>query len=188
MAKRYGFVINTKRCIGCRTCTVACKMENDVPLGIARIKVLNPQNSTVFDKPKGTYPHMNMSWVTVPCQHCEDAPCVKVCPTGASQKRNDGIVYIDKNKCIGCRYCVWSCPYEARHFDEENKVVDKCTMCMHRIDEDKLPMCAEVCTGRAITFGDLNDPNSEVYKLVHSNNVRTLKPEQGTKPSVYYIF
>ena len=187
MSKRWGFVVNTKRCIGCRTCTVACKMENDVPLGEFRLKVLNPQNSMVFDKPEGKYPYTKLSWFTVPCQHCEEAPCVTVCPTGASKIRDDGIVFVDEDKCIGCKYCVWSCPYDARYFDQEKNIVDKCTMCMHRIDKGKQPMCVEVCPGRAITFGDLNDPSSEVYKLVHSKPVRILKPEQGTKPSVYYI-
>jgi len=187
MSKRMGFVINTKRCIGCRTCTVACKMENNVSLGVSRIRVLNAKNTMVFDKPVGKYPYTNESWVTVPCQHCKNAPCVKVCPTGASQKREDGVVFIDKDKCIGCRYCVWSCPYGARQFDEENKVVDKCTMCMHRTDEGKIPMCVNVCMGRAITYGDLNDPTSEVYQLVHSKPVRILKPEQGTEPSVFYF-
>lgn len=187
MSKRMGMVINLQRCVGCRTCSVACKMEHDVPLGENRVRVLNPQNSTVFDLPEGKFPDVKMAWLTVPCQHCEITPCVDVCPTGASQIRDDGIVFIDQDKCIGCNYCIWTCPYDARYFDEEKKVVDKCTFCMERIDDGKLPMCAEACPARAITFGDLNDPDSEVYKIVNTKKVQVLKPEAGTKPSVYYI-
>src|SRR5690554_3754183 len=96
---RMALVIDIARCVGCRTCTVACKMENNVAMGISRMRVFNPQGNLHFDKPVGVYPNLKMYWIPVPCQHCEEAPCVKSCPSGALQKRTDGIVTLDKNKC-----------------------------------------------------------------------------------------
>ncbi|MGR6835127.1 4Fe-4S dicluster domain-containing protein [Syntrophomonas erecta] len=188
MSKKYALVIDMKRCVGCRTCTVACKMENNVPLGIARMRVLNPQGNIHFDKPVGVYPNLKMYWTPVPCQHCEDAPCVKSCPSGAMHKREDGIVDLDKSKCIGCQYCAWVCPYDVPQFDKDAGVSDKCTMCAHRIDKGELPMCVKCCPTRAIKFGDLNDPNSEVAQLINHRSSKVLLPEQGTHPLTHYVF
>lgn len=187
MAKKMGFVIKTKRCVGCKTCTVSCKMENNVAAGLARIRVLDGHQAEVYDNSTGTYPNPKREFVAIPCQHCENAPCVPVCPTGASQKREDGIVFVDKEKCIGCGKCVAVCPYGSRQMDKESNKVDKCTFCMHRLGESKDPMCVYCCPGRALVYGDLNDPNSEVAKLVASQPVKQLKADQGTKPNVYYI-
>lgn len=187
MTKRMAFVIKVNRCVGCKTCVVACKMEHKVQLGFNRIRVLNEQGSMLYDKPVGIYPILKEQFITVPCQHCENPPCVDVCPTGASQKREDGIVFVDQDKCIGCQYCIWSCPYEARYRDPEKHVVDKCNMCMDRLDQGLEPMCVMTCPARAIVVGDLNDPNSEVFKLVNSHDVRVLRPDQGTNPSTFYI-
>lgn len=182
-----GFVINVKRCVGCKTCTVSCKMENTVAAGLARIRVLDDHQAEVFDKPTGTYPNPVRNFVPVPCQHCDNAPCVPVCPTGASKKREDGIVYVVKEDCIGCGVCVAACPYGSRQMDKESKKVDKCTLCMHRLEEGKDPMCVYCCPGRAITYGDLNDANSEAAKLVSSQTAKTIKSELGTGPAAYYI-
>lgn len=188
MSKKMGFVINTKRCVGCKTCTVACKMENNVAADLARIRVLDDNDELVYNRPAGTYPNLQMNFVPIPCQHCENPACVDVCPTGASQKREDGVVFIDKETCIGCGACILACPYDSGQMDEEEKVVDKCDLCRHRIDAGKEPMCVLCCPGRAIVAGDLNDPNSEAYKLLNSSSVTTLKPEEGTKPATHYIF
>lgn len=187
MAKKMGLVINTKRCVGCKTCTVACKMENNVAAGLARIRVLDGHQQEVFEKPTGTYPNLKLEFVPIPCQHCEEPPCVPVCPTGASKKREDGIVYVEKEECIGCSACLAVCPYNARQMDNEAKKVEKCSFCMHRLEENKAPMCVYCCPARAITYGDLNDSNSEVAKLVSSKPVQQIKADQGTKPAVYYI-
>ncbi len=185
---KIALVIDISRCIGCRTCTVACKMENNVPLGINRMRVFNPQGSMYFDKPVGAYPNLKMYWTPVPCQHCEEAPCIKSCPSGALQKRADGIVTLDKTKCTGCRYCAWVCPYDVPQYDKEARVSDKCTLCSHRIDKGEEPMCVMCCPARAIKYGDLDDPNSEVSKLVNTRNSKTLNPEKGTHPTTHYLF
>lgn len=188
MSKKMGFVINTKRCVGCKTCTVACKMENQVAAGVARIRVFDDHDAELYNRPSGSFPNVKMTFVPIPCQHCENPPCVPVCPAGATGQREDGIVYVDKDKCIGCGACVIACPYNTREMDAEAKVVDKCNFCMHRTDAGKEPMCVLCCPGRAIAAGDLNDSSSEFSKLISGGTVTTLKPEEGTKPSIYYIF
>lgn len=188
MSKKMGFVINTKRCVGCKTCTVACKMENQVAPGVARIRVYDDHEAELYNRPAGSFPNIKMDFLPIPCQHCENPPCVPVCPVDATAQREDGIVYVDKDKCIGCGACVIACPYDAREMDEEAKVVDKCDLCMHRTDAGKETMCELCCPGRAIVVGDLNDPNSKAYKMLNSNSVSILKEEEGTKPAAYYIF
>jgi DMSO reductase iron-sulfur subunit len=188
MSKKMALVIDMKRCVGCRTCTVACKMENNVPLGIARMRVYDPHGNLHFDRPLGNYPNLKLFWTPVPCQHCEDAPCVKNCPSGALHYRADGIVDLDKDKCIGCRYCAWVCPYDVPQFDAEAGVSDKCNLCAHRLDKGEEPMCVKCCPSRAIRFGDLNDPDSEVSKLISKRSSKVLAPEQGTHPSTHYLF
>ncbi len=188
MSKKYALVIDMKRCVGCRTCTVVCKMENNVPLGISRMRVFNQEGNLHFDRPTGKYPDLKLYWTPVPCMHCEDPACVKACPSGALYKRDDGIVYLDKNKCIGCRYCSWVCPYDVPHFDAEHGVSDKCTLCAHRIEKGEKPMCVICCPSRAIHFGDLNDPASEVSKLLSKRKNKVLLPEQGTHPQTQYLF
>ena len=187
MDKRYVFVIDTFRCVGCRSCMVSCKMENLVSDKEFRIKVYNKDESFINDLPQGTYPNLHESWLPVPCQHCDNPPCVTVCPTGASYQTENGLTLVDDSKCIGCNYCIWACPYHARYFNEEKKSVDKCTMCIHRLEKDETPMCVSLCSGRALHVGDINDTDSEVYNLVNNNESRKLIPEKGTKPACYYI-
>lgn len=188
MSKKMGLVIDTKRCVGCKTCTVACKMEHNVPAGLFRIRVLDDHDALIYNKPAGVYPDLKINFIPIPCQHCENAPCIDVCPTGASQKREDGIVFIDKEECIGCGACISACPYDSGQMDEEQEVVDKCNLCMDRLDVGKEPMCVICCPGRAIVVGDLNDSDSEVSKLIKSKSTTNLKSEEGSKPSAYYIF
>lgn len=180
MAKRYGFVMLTARCIDCRACTVACRAENEVPLP-------NSRNWVHSDGIMGTFPNLHQTFQPGNCMHCEDAPCVRVCPTGASYKREDGIVLINHEKCIGCQYCVQACPYGARFLNEETGTVDKCTFCIQRLDKGEEPACVATCLGKARVAGDLNDPNSAVAKLLAAFPHYQIAPEAGTGPNIYYI-
>lgn len=184
--KKYGMLIDLRRCIGCHACYVACQAENEVPSGVFR--------SHVRYYERGKYPEVRRYFLPVLCNHCENPACVKVCPTLASYKREDGIVLVDYDKCIGCGYCMIACPYGVRYFNPEKTnavpykgVADKCTFCVHRVDAGIVPSCVNTCIGRARIFGDLNDPESEIAQLVATQPVTVLKPEEGTKPRVYYI-
>ncbi|BCV21321.1 4Fe-4S dicluster domain-containing protein [Moorella sp. Hama-1] len=177
--KQYGMVIDLRRCVGCHACTVVCNMENNVARGHFR--------SYVQEADKGTYP--NVTRVKLPrlCNHCSEAPCIKVCPTGASYRNAEGIVLIDREKCIGCGYCVSACPYEARYLDPASKQADKCTFCYHRVRAGLEPACVSTCIAHARYFGDLKDTGSEVSQLVRKYKAGTLAPGLGTKENVYYI-
>jgi len=178
--KRYGMLIDIRRCYGVHACSVACKAENGVPLGQTR--------SWVEYIEKGTYPNVTRSFLPRLCNHCEKPNCVSVCPTGATWKRKeDGIVVVDDDICIGCKYCVHACPYDARYPNPVTGTVDKCDFCIHRVSQGLEPACVEACPSRARIFGDLNDPESEISKLVATNPVTVLRPEKGTEPNVFYI-
>lgn len=176
---RYGMVIDVRRCIGCHSCAVACKAENDVPLGVFRtwVKIIQ----------KGKYPNVSRSFLPSLCNNCDNPICVKNCPVGASYQRDDGIVMVDPHRCIGCKYCMASCPYDVRYIDPIKRIVQKCNFCVHRIEANLEPACVETCMGRARVFGNLLDPNSEVSKLIATNPVTVLKPDLATQPQVYYI-
>lgn len=176
---RWGMVINLDRCVGCHTCEIACKIENDVPLGIWR--------SWVKEIEKGKYPNVVRAFRPTLCNHCENPVCVKVCPVGAAWKREDGMVLVDPHLCVGCRYCMSACPYEVRYIHPQKGIIDKCDFCRTRVDAGLKPSCVEACPNSARIFGDLNDTKSEVAKIVASKAVSTLKPEMGTGPRVYYI-
>lgn len=172
--------IDLDSCIGCHSCAVVCKQENGVGLGTYYNKVL-----TVG--PSGTYPDLEMYYLPVACQHCDNPECVHVCPTGASYKREDGVVLVDHSKCIGCQYCVMACPYGVRTYDEgrDKGVIEKCTMCAHLIDKGEKPACVKHCPGQARLFGDLDDPESDVSKLRASKTTHKLK-DVGNHPGVDY--
>ena len=205
--KRLGFVIDTKRCIGCHGCTIACKVENNVPDDVLWNRILTDGGESM-DTPSGVFPNVKMSFVPVNCQHCENPACVKVCPVGATYKDPEtGAVRQDYDKCIGCRMCMAACPYtgvRSFNWDEpkysvdhavgdadvplhQKHTVEKCTMCWHRLANGLQPACIEVCPGIARHFGDFNDPDSEVSKLIRERKVMQLLPEKDTKPSVYYL-
>ena len=204
---RYGFAIDTKRCIGCHTCSVACRIENNLPTGVWWNRALT-DGGEHMDTPAGEFPNVSMSYVTVACQHCENPACVKVCPVGATYRDPEtGVVRQDYDKCIGCRMCMSACPYTGvRSFNwEEPKysigfatgdaeapahqkhVVEKCTFCYQRTSQGEVPACMELCPVRARFWGDLDDPDSEVSKLVRERSYKQLLPDEGTKPSVYYL-
>lgn len=186
--KRYAFVIDLKRCIGCDTCAVACKMENEVPLGQFRLNVFDAQHNPQAEIPTGRYPNLDQYWVPSMCQHCENAPCVQACPTEALYTDlAEGMVRLDKSKCIGCGRCGEACPYDAISFDPVHGTADKCTMCDHRVKENLDPMCVVVCPTRAMYFGDLNEADSKVSELVGSREHKVLNEAAGALPKIFYL-
>ena len=180
--KRYAIVLDIKKCLNCKACTVACKFENNVP-----VKDESYRNWVTELPLQGKYPHLHQEFRPSQCQHCDNPPCAAVCPTRATYKTNAGLVLIDYDKCILCKACMVACPYDARYVSEQGYVVDKCTMCVHRIMEGREPACVETCPPRVRTFGDLNDPNSEVSRLLASRDYYRLKPEKNTRPGLYYL-
>ena len=223
---KWGMAIDLDRCTGCGGCTVACRTENNVPTADP---AHGDDNRGIYwmdmlISTKGSYPHLETEMMPIPCMHCEDAPCVKVCPVGATFINEEGIVAQIWDRCIGCRYCQSACPYSRRYFNWETPefpeslrstlnpdvatrprgVVEKCTFCHHRVRKTKehakaeaktltdadfqyLPACAQACPAKAITFGDLNDPESEVSRLHENPRATRLLEELGTKPKVVYL-
>ncbi|MDE2166872.1 MAG: 4Fe-4S dicluster domain-containing protein [Alphaproteobacteria bacterium] len=213
---RWAFGVDATRCIGCLSCVVACKNENDVPgdphhfrtwveryvyvegedqprvdsqsdpadIAASHPEAVDPYRFAAADEGKAVE---KAFFVPKLCNHCERPPCVQVCPVGATFRTEDGVVLIDQNYCIGCRYCVQACPYGARTFSEVYAVADKCTWCYHRITKGLKPACVEACPVGARIFGDLDDPDSDISAFVHNNRLEVLKPEMGTKPTVFYV-
>ena len=199
---RYGMVIDLKRCVGCQACTMACKVENGTPREIFFTKTL--------EQVSGTYPIVRKKFYPVLCNHCANAPCERVCPSGATHRREDGIVLVDYDKCIGCKACVVACPYNNRTFlmkgglqgyygseltpfetvkyakYHEGTVV-KCTFCAERLDQGLEPACVNVCPAEARVFGDLHDPESAVSRLIRQRGGYQPLAEADTDPSVYYL-
>jgi tetrathionate reductase subunit B len=178
-APRWVMVVDLRRCIGCQACTVACGQENNTPVGHFRTQ------ASIYEITVDGQPHR----AALPrlCNHCASPPCVQVCPTQATFQRGDGAVLVDNTVCIGCGYCVQTCPYEARFINPVTHTADKCTFCFHRVEAGLLPACVETCVGGARVFGDLNNPSSTVAQLVNAGGLRVLKPAAGTQPSVFYL-
>jgi len=212
---RLGMVINLIKCAGCYSCVIKCKQEHFLPPGVMWGRILISET--------GTYPNVTKHMYPVLCNHCREPSCVKACPTGATQQREDGIVWVDADKCVGCRYCLIACPYQARTYYAEEKeyfpgqgftdyekmrarlyplqtrTVTKCNFCKERIDlgrdnglkpgvdREATPACVITCPNKARYFGDIEDPDSEVSRLIRERRALQLHPEFGTDPSVFYI-
>ncbi len=197
---RYGMVIDLGRCIGCDACSLACKAQNATPRGVMWNRVLKYE--------VGIYPDAKLKFLPIQCMHCSEPECLRVCPTGAISKRSDGIVVIDQNKCMGCRYCGLACPYanpnsldkicnyyegyvtpyEKSGFKKHTAgTAEKCNFCLERVEQGLEPSCVMACVGKARFFGDLDNPNSEVSLLLKSRLNFVLSPEMETQPSCYYL-
>ena len=175
----YAFLIDNRSCIGCHACSVACKTEHEVPLGVARTWVKYVE--------RGEFPDTRRTFTVNRCNHCDDAPCVEICPTTALFKRPDGIVDFDSDQCIGCKGCMQACPYDAIYIDPQTETAAKCNFCAHRVEVGLEPPCVTVCPTQAIVAGDLSDPTTKIAQLMGRHPVQVRKPEKGTKPRVFYL-
>ena len=205
---RYGMAIDLNRCFGCQTCAAACKVANNLPVELVYNRVLVNEGTTSIDCAVGTYPNeLKMDFRPYGCQHCDNPACVAVCPTGASQKREDGIVWVDTEICIGCDACIAACPFEGvrthlsnepgyyldvvmGEFDAPKHIggtVEKCNFCYNLVDRGEVPACMQLCPGRARYWGDLDDPESDVSKAIEGREYEKLHEEAGTGPNIFYL-
>lgn len=176
---RYAMAVDTRKCVGCSDCVVACQTENNVPIGSCRDWVVE-----VVD---GTFPQLEIEIRSERCNHCANAPCVRCCPTGASHYSDGGTVLVNSRKCIGCGACIASCPYDAR-YPHPDGYPDKCTFCLpNRVQKGLKPACVAVCPTKCLHFGDLEDPNSDVSRVLKNRKWKTLIPEAGTNPHLYFL-
>ncbi|AVX20225.1 MULTISPECIES: 4Fe-4S dicluster domain-containing protein [Carboxydocella] len=176
---RYGMLIDTRKCVACFSCKVGCQMQNELEPGQAFTRLEQRES--------GVYPDVRVENVFIQCQHCEDAPCVKVCPTTASYRRPDGVVLVDPDKCIGCKYCMVACPYQARIQDEKTGVVEKCRFCIELVEAGGEPHCVTSCITGCRIFGDLDDPKSEINKEIIKRGAKPLRPDLCTKAKIFYV-
>jgi len=198
----WGYIVDTTRCIGCGACVRACKIENNVPDSYFRTWIeryeINKEEKIKVDSPKGgieSFKQDNFAdseivkafFVPKLCNHCYNSACTQVCPVGASYTSPDGVVLIDKERCVGCGYCVQACPYGCRYIEHSKGVADKCTLCYHRIHKGEVPACINACPRNARIFGNLKDPNSKIRKILHQRRYEVLKPDLGTNPKCFYV-
>jgi len=175
---KLGFLLDSDNCIGCHACTVACKSEHDVPLGVNRTWVKYIET--------GTFPDVARKFNVMRCNQCEDAPCMAICPTSALFRADNGVVDFQDDDCIGCKSCMNACPYDALYINPETNTAHKCNMCNHRLEQNLEPSCQIVCPTEAIIIGDLDDPTSKISQMISRNDVAVRAPEQNTKPKVFY--
>jgi Fe-S-cluster-containing dehydrogenase component/formate-dependent nitrite reductase membrane component NrfD len=175
----FAFLIDNRKCIGCHACTVACKSEHQVPIGVDRTWVKYIE--------KGTFPNNRRLFTVMRCNHCEFAPCVAICPVTALHTREDGVVDFNSDRCIGCKACMQACPYDALYIDPNTHTAAKCNFCTHRLEIGLQPSCVAVCPEQAIVAGDMNDPSAEISRLLARHPVQVRKPEKGTRPKLFYI-
>ncbi len=170
--------MDTRLCVGCQACVLACKAENALPEKGYR--------DWVVSETRGEFPTLVQENRSERCNHCDDPPCVSACPTGASHVAEGGAVLVTHYKCSGCKACIAACPYNARYVHSEG-YVDKCTFCLHRVQRGEKPGCVDICPTSALRFGDLSDPGSDVSKALRSRKYKVLKPELGLKPNLYFL-
>lgn len=193
---RHAIITDLNRCVGCLSCSVSCKMSNNVPVGNFWNKTLRIGPTPRYEGAK--VPDVDLYFLTVSCQHCEHPSCVEVCPTEASHVADDGTVQIDKSKCIGCQFCAMACPYGVRYLNEEERVVEKCTLCEQRITQGELPECVAGCVAMARFFGDLDAQNIRDFRGAMSKTLGQVVedfsekdihhlPNVGNDPSFAYI-
>ncbi len=175
----YGFVIDLKKCIGCHACTIACKAEHDIPVGVNRCWVKTVEH--------GRFPDAERLFLPVLCNQCTDAPCMNICPTSALFRRRDGIVDLNGEACIGCRACMAACPYDQLFIDPNTRTAEKCNFCANRIENQLQPACVSVCPTECRIFGDLDDPATQVAQIVAQQDFRVRRPEKGTGPKIFYL-
>ena len=184
MPHRYGLVIDLERCIGCHTCTVACKLENGFENGSGiHVQTIGGPHR---DTPAGKAPDLRMHFLPITCMHCDDPPCMEACPLKAVSKNEDGIVLVDEAACDGCGSCVDHCPYHAVFLDGKEEIARKCTLCSHRLAEGQMPFCVICCETEAIYFRDLKDSSDAIQSQVENRRAAALNPEKGTGPGILY--
>ncbi len=199
---KYGMVIDLRKCVGCNACTVACKQEHGTAPGVHWSRVVQYE--------VGSYPKARLRFLPMLCMHCQEAPCLEACPTGATHRRQDGPVLIDEAKCIGCRYCILACPYEARTYiaggpgeyfagegltqveevgsrQHASGVVEKCTFCVERLAQGKEPACVATCPAEARLVGNLDDKDSEIARLIAGGLAKPRLEELATHPLIFFI-
>jgi tetrathionate reductase subunit B len=198
----YAMGVQIEKCIGCGKCVEACKIENDVPIEPYYFRtwveryIIYTDGEVSVDSPNGGiegFPPVDddkqiLRTFFVPklCNHCENPPCVQVCPVGATFKSQDGVVLVDEDYCIGCRYCIQACPYGARFLDPRTHTADKCTFCYHRITKGLLPACVEICPTQARIFGELDKLSTPLNRMMRQSNIQVLKAHMNTEPKVFY--
>ncbi len=177
---KLGFLVDLDLCMGCKACEVSCKVENEVPLSSWRLRVKYVD--------QGLFPNTSRTFTPLRCNHCESAPCERICPVSALHYLDNGIVNIDSSRCIGCAGCIMACPYGAIYMDPESNTADKCTYCAHRIEGGLMPACVVACPVEANIFGDLEDPTSHISKYIsRDKRVQVRKPEKMTVPKHFYV-
>lgn len=198
----WGMGIDISKCIGCGRCVEACKTENGVPRDpfffrtwVERYRIKEDGEALVdspnggidsFEKTTSETDTLRSFFVPKLCNHCDNPPCVQVCPVGATYQSPDGVVLVDSDYCVGCRYCIQACPYGARFLHPETRTAEKCTFCYHRITQGLLPACVEVCPTQARVFGDVKKKSSPLRRFLRMNRIGILKPSLNTEPKVYY--
>ena len=175
---RFAMTVDQKLCVTCNACVIACKSENAVPPGAARCWTVQAE--------RGTFPLLAVETRSERCNHCENAPCVSACPTRASHYEPGGLVEVDPGKCVGCKACIIACPYEVRYLHPDG-YVDKCTLCVHRLDRGLPTACEEVCPTQAIAVGDADAPSVEIARRLARPSAYVVTPEAGTRPNVFYV-